>query len=313
MSADELVIVDALGNEHVFPAGMDPKKAAAIVQAQGTSTAAPGSPLKASIGERLLAAGSDLASGALKGAQHTVLDVGQAVHQIPGVSMFVDTLYGAPSGLSQEAFRQANEATKYENLTQRVGGALETAAEMAVPVTRVAELTPTAAKAGAKFQSVMSAAKNVPVDVSQVGDIALRTKELADRGGTMPRAISKLLNRLTDPSQAPMAYEEARDFASNISRLSADEFNRLTPVIKDQVVKLRVALNDANRRAAATVGKGELYADAMKEFAQAKRIESVWNAVKGGVMRGLPYGIAGGAAGLGYEAMKKVWDLGRGE
>jgi hypothetical protein len=38
----------------------------------------------------------------------------------------------------------------------------------------------------------------------------------------MPMAVRKFLNRITDPEKAQMNYEEARDFASNISRLSVE-------------------------------------------------------------------------------------------
>lgn len=85
-------------------------------------------------------------------------------------------------------------------------------------------------------------------------------------------AVRKILNRMTDPNKAAMTYEEARDFASNISRLSANEYQRLTPVVAREVANLRVALNEANAQAARQAGKMDEYRAAMREYAQAMRL-----------------------------------------
>src|SRR5207253_11041554 len=102
------------------------------------------------------------------------------------------------------------------------------------------------------------------------GEVALRIQQLADRGASMPQAVSKFLRRITDPEKAEMTYEEARDFASNISRLSANEFQRLSPVVAKEVAGLRVTLNRAVADAAGKAGKGQEYAQAMTEYARAK-------------------------------------------
>lgn len=260
----------------------------------------------------------DVMKGIGKGALHTVLDAGDLASKVPvgmltgkpgeTIGSAVDAMYGTP-GLSEKAFPAAREATAYTNAPQALGGALETVGELVLPSVKAAQAVPTVGKAAAKFQAVMGAAKTIPVDISAPGSIALRIQELAERGGSMPRAVRQFILRVTDPQKAPLAYEESRDFASNISRLSADEFNRLTPVIKDQVVKLRLSLNQANAKAAALAGKGAEYTEAMKEYMRAKQFENVWEAVKKGATKALPYGLAGGAAGLGYEAASKVRDL----
>ena len=130
-------------------------------------------------------------------------------------------------------------------------------------------LWPTRAAAGVKFQQVMGAAKNAPVDISGPGNVALRIQELADRGSSMPMVARRFLQRVTDPNKGPLLYEEARDFASNVSRLSANEFGRLTPKMATEVHKLRVALNKAIGDTAASAGKGPEYWSAMKEYARA--------------------------------------------
>lgn len=173
-----------------------------------------------------------------------------------------------------------------ETFAASVGGVLPTVAEMAIPVggaTKAAyQAFPRVARASAKFQEVMGAAKNIPIETKAVGDAALRIQEMAERGGSMPMAVRKILNRMTDPAKAPMTYEEARDFASNISRLSANEYGRLTPAVAREVSQLRVALNEANAQAAKAAGKMDEYKSAMREYAQAMRIrDAVDTAIKG--------------------------------
>lgn len=188
-----------------------------------------------------------------------------------------------------------------ETFSGKVGEALPTVAEIAIPGgvgTRAAiNAIPRVARAGEKFQEVMGAAKNIPVDVKEVGDVSLRIYQLAERGGALPMAVRKLLNRMTDPNKAPMLYEESRDFASNISRLSADDFGRLTPAVAREVANLRVAINQANLRAAQAAGKGAEYSAAMKEYAQAMRIRNVVNAAIDGAKKSAPYATAAGLGG----------------
>ncbi len=231
------------------------------------------------------------AKGALKGAAHTAIDLGQLVHQIPGVSKAVDTLYGQP-GLSEASFPSAREQTAYTNTAQRLGGAVETAAEMAAPVGHAADAVPTAAKAGAKFQEVMGAAKDLPVDTELAGQAALRVHQLSERGASMPMAVRKFLLRVTDPEKADMTYAEARDFASNLSRLSSQEYQRLTPVVGREVANLSATLNKAIGQTAAKAGKGQLY--------------GVFDAVVAGAKKSAPWA---GAVGVGTYLGKQLADI----
>lgn len=277
--------------------GGAPADAASAVPAQESRL----TQLLASIGT----GAKDVAVGAAKGAAHTAIDLGQAVHQIPGVSSAVDALYGL-QGLSKTAFPEARTSTAYSNPTQMAGGAIESLAEMAVPVTKAAGAVPTIAKAGQKFESVMGAARNVAVNTEAPGQVALRINQLAERGGSMPMAVRKFLGRITDPNKAQMTYEEARDFASNISRLSANEFQRLTPAVAREVATLRVSLNQVIADAAQQAGKLPEYRAAMREYAQAKKIKSAVDAAISGAKKGVPYA---SATGLGYWMTQKVRSL----
>lgn len=267
---------------------------------------------------------TDVAVGAAKGAAHTALDLGQAVRMIPGVGATTDAIGNAIGGVASKALygtatppvsgdtalSQARDQTAYTNAPQMAGGALETAAELALPVTKAAEAVPSVERAGKAFQSVMSAAKNVPVDVNGPGQVALRIQQLSERGGSMPMAVRKLLARITEPNGAPFTYEEARDFASNISRLSANEYGRLTPVVAREVANLRVALNGAVADAAKQAGKLGEYRSAMREYAHAMRIRGAIESVAEGAKKSVPYATA---AGAGYWLTQKVRGMIAGE
>lgn len=182
-----------------------------------------------------------------------------------------------------------------------IGGAMVPAVPAAV------DAIPNAERAGKNFQEVMGAAKNVPINTEEPGNAALRVWQLADRGGSMPKAVRNLLARMGDPEKPPLAYEEARDFYSNISRLSAAEQQRLTPVMKRAVGELRAALDAANEGAAGEVGKAELYRAAMKEYRNAARLRGVADAsVKYGKRAAVTGAV--GAAGLGAAKALGVLD-----
>jgi len=173
-----------------------------------------------------------------------------------------------------------------------------TLATAAVPaLARGAASIPTRAKAGVKFQQVMGAVGDKPVDIARAGDSALRISQLAERGGSMPKAVRDLLRRATDPGKGDISYKELRDFYSNISRLSADESKRLTPVVRKELNTLRAAMDEALAKTAASGGQEEVYRAAMREYALASRIrEFAEKATKYGA------GIAG--AGAAYNMLK---------
>lgn len=184
-----------------------------------------------------------------------------------------------------------DQATTPQNTGERIGYVAEKAIELGVPAVRGGQVAvraiPSAERAGAAFQEVMGAARNIPIDVSKPGNVALRIMQLSERGGSMPKAVRDFLKRITDPEKGAMTYEEARDFASNISRLSADEFRRLTPVIGKEVHALRVTLNNAVEQAAMKAGKGAEYKRAMWEYrANARLKEAAEKAIKYGVPAG---------------------------
>lgn len=254
----------------------------------------------------------DRAGDALESAAHTAEDyvLGGVLRSGVGGTLYDVAKTGAtiyaPGSRLANPLAQRPEWTKPRNTAETAGMVSEKVAELAAPAALAKSAVPTFARAGANFQEVMGAAKNVPINISGPGNQALRIMQLAERGGTMPKSVRDFLKRVTDPEKAPMTYEEARDFASNISRLSADEFNRLTPVMRREIGTLRVALNDSVASAAKAAGKLPQYQAAMKEYAQRAKLDhmrdDVWNAAK-------RYAVPGGIA---YYAMRKLGDAAHG-
>ena len=244
------------------------------------------------VGDQLLANVRNVADfglGAVKGA----------------IGSFAD-MAGAISPTLGPAARAARPYLEPTSDQQRAGRTVEQVAEVAVPVGGALiggarAVLPSAARAGSKFQSVMRSAEHVPVDIAKSGDVALRIQQLAERGGSMPKVVRDFLKRATDPAKGDLTYGEARDFLSNISRLSADEFKRLTSVVRREVGGLREALNEAVHRAASQVGKGDEYLAAMREYRRAARGREMKDtAVKYGVRTGLgALGLYGAGKALG--------------
>lgn len=222
---------------------------------------------------------------------------------------------GAGAGLaaSQVATRDTAPAPTVAGNVQTMAeqGALAAGGEgLARGASAALQAMPRVSRAAGNFQTVMNAAKDVPVDIEAPGKAALATMQLADRGGTMPRAVNKFIQYVTDPKRGDFTYAEARDFASNISRLSASDYQKLTPVMARSVADLRVALNQSVADAAQQAGKGAEYRAAMTEYAQAMRVRDAIDAAVAGAKRGLPYASATAVgAGVGAWLTSRVRSL----
>lgn len=129
-------------------------------------------------------------------------------------------------------------------------------------------------RAAQNLQDAATAAKGVPINVEKVGEQGLRAIDLQATGARMPRAATQFMRRITDPAQGEMTFEEARDFYSNLSRLSANEYNTLNPTMQRQIALMKQALHEALTEGAETVGKGSQYASGIKEYARAAKFAS---------------------------------------
>lgn len=224
--------------------------------------------------------GMDIVKGAAKGLGRSVAGIADMAVQASPLGV-ADRALG--TNLSGQTSAAINRATpEYTNDAQRLGGTMETAAEMAVPIVRGAQAINTVMRTGpaaAKFAEVAKAANQIPVDLEAPGRVALRIADLAQRGGGSnfgPAPVRQFIQWATDPKKANMTYEVAKDFASNISKLSSKEMAALPDSMKYQIHELRVVLNKAVGEAAAKAGKGREYAEAMTEFARAKKLQRLF-------------------------------------
>lgn len=150
---------------------------------------------------------------------------------------------------------------------------------------KVASVIPTRAKAGAKFQEVQQAVGDVPIDASDVKQSVLGMRQLSRRGTSMPTGAAQLEKRIAPTVTGgprgmrwsmvaegpPMKYTEARDFYSNLRRLSAVEAKRMNPNMRRKLNELLASLDQTLEKTAATGGKDAVYRRAMKEYAVASR------------------------------------------
>lgn len=178
----------------------------------------------------------------------------------------------------------------------------------------VADRIPSFERAGAAFKDVSAAAGKVPVDLNEPAATAFRLMELRDSGNYMPRSVAKFLQEATDPSKPAMTYDRVRDFASTASRLSVDEYNRMTPNVQRLVGQFARQLNDAAGDAAGSVGKQQAFEAAMQEWRSAAKLAGMKQGARslGAKMAtGAAMGAAG-AAGAGlvaYPFRHTLYDL----
>jgi hypothetical protein len=162
-------------------------------------------------------------------------------------------------------------------------------------------------KASRLFNEVAIAAKDEPIQISdEVYDALKDIKQLKDTGARVPMAASKLANRLNNVDEE-LHWDEAKRFYSNISRLSANEYQSMAPQANAAVAKLARALGSDLNDAAASVDKGDEYRQAMQIWgttrAWQKFSSNAWNFAtdKAGAA------LAGAAGGGGmYYGVKKL-------
>jgi hypothetical protein len=175
-------------------------------------------------------------------------------------------------------------------------------------VSKLIDMVPNAERAGQAFNAVKDVVGEHPVAMTdELSESLMRYRQLVDAGGSRSLAVEKLLQRATNPDKGPLTFNEARDFYSNISRLSADEAQRLTPVMRRQVGQIASDFGDAIANTAEQGGKLNQFQNAMKEYSRAMALrdaksEAARNALKYGAGAAAS-ALGGGVAGYG---IKKV-------
>jgi hypothetical protein len=175
-------------------------------------------------------------------------------------------------------------------------------------VSTLMDMVPNAKRAGDAFNAVKNVVGDHPVAVTDdLSNSLMRYRELVDAGGSRSLSVEKLLTRLTNPDKGALTFNEARDFYSNISRLSADEAQRLTPPMRRAVGQIANDFGETIADTALRGGKLQQFQGAMSEYAKAMQLKDLKADM---AAHGIKYAAtaAGSAigAGAGGYAVKKL-------
>lgn len=158
----------------------------------------------------------------------------------------------------------------------------------------VADAIPTRAKAGKLFDKTMAAAKDQPVDFSRSMPHLERTQQLAAAGASPLRPADLLYNRINTVN--PVPYGEARDFASNLSRMSAADKMATNPQMAREASLLSRSLNQDIGDAADKAGVGDDYRNAMSTYRSAARNSEMAKTAGKMALKAGKYALPAGAA-----------------
>lgn len=142
---------------------------------------------------------------------------------------------------------------------------------------------PSKARAAQALRAVETAAKDVPVGMTMTDPAVQGFRDFVNTGGRNARVMTKLGKRLD--TGEPMNFPEARQFYSNVSEMSARPgvFRRAiespsAPKMRYQLGGVRQAMNQDLTNAAESVGMGDKYTQALREYANAARLNKVLKA-----------------------------------
>lgn len=132
-------------------------------------------------------------------------------------------------------------------------------------------MIPSTAKAGEAFSAIakQAGAAGTQVPLSSVARPLIRLGELDDTGVTLPKAVRQLAKE-----SGPIDYRKARDYASSISGLSAEEQMNLKPEMSRVLGDLRKGIHSDIGDAISPLGLRADYEDALKEYASGSKINN---------------------------------------
>ena len=171
------------------------------------------------------------------------------------------------------------------------------------------KISPTAMKAQAAglLQSVAHDANQVPVQLDNAGDAAMRLMDWQGKTQLGP-TVNKFLNRITNPKAGPLTYEDARDFYQLLGRMSVNETTKLAPAVQRDLTQMVVGLKQDIGNAADTVGRASDYYQGLGDYATASKYQDMLNDAKDFMSKQVIQGIAKGVgAGAGGTAAYGLW------
>lgn len=244
-----------------------------------------------------------------------VRDVKSLVDDVPhyfggmGASDYIDLALGRPPGTTYENLTQANEL---QNMRQRVGAGAEIATFAVPSAIGAAKNVFSTAKAAQSFNDIMRAAATQYGDLGPTALSALQAEDNMAHGASgYPTVVKKFLDEYVHNPNAPATtYQEIRKWATNFNDIALEEKKAMSGIAKAHVADMKVLVNQAAADAAAKVGKGADYIQAMNDYAAAKRNQAyAWAALKGTAIGGLLVGGERAAQQYGSWLYKKAGDL----
>src|SRR5215472_16327813 len=154
--------------------------------------------------------------------------------------------------------RKAGEAAKYAAILQPLGDF-------------ISARFPSRKEAGDTINDVKNDIGSNPVDTSQTRTAAQRANQLRTQvGAFMPAPLRKYVTRINDQTQGPLTFAEARDFYSQLTKLSLPERLKTGGEMKALVNEVTARLGGALESAANQAGRWD-YGDAVRNYSLAMR------------------------------------------
>lgn len=209
----------------------------------------------------------------------------------------VETARGVAS-MGEHPVKGAVDAVKgVAHMAEMPGMVMGAPAAEGVPaaIGKVLEKLPTATRGASRLNEVEEAAGHLPVSLTRTEEHLMKASSMADNGATLPTPIKKLLKRYEKGES--LDYSDAREFYSNLSRLTAKDSMSLSPSMKRQLGLIVQALRDDIGTTAAQVDKAAQYYGGLKDYARAKKAARIGNILReAATSKAVKYGLGGAAA-----------------
>lgn len=171
---------------------------------------------------------------------------------------------------------------------------------------------PSKAAASAKFEQVMNAAGDLPVESADAAKAVARAYELKRTTKTTPPGVLRAFNELSQQTdilgnKVPLTLRETSDMASAAGRLSSSERQGLNRPMKAQVTAFYDAIKTANRDTATKAGMGELYDQAINEYRRANTLGAAADVLRKYAVRAVFYAALGAGGTAGHDIYRKFF------
>jgi hypothetical protein len=249
---------------------------------------APSAPAAQPVGERPVG-GPHAVLDVLRSAPGALADIGKGAAKgafqmlgSPGAATDPPSVPGGFERKEPLPFATALSAPSV-NTAETIGSYIPTALSLFAGGKGVGSLLPSTERAALNFRRAEDVAGKVAVDVSRFARPALEAQHLnAVTGDPLPPIMRKAFQSV-QPTTNPLTYEDARLMASSAGRKAVQQSlqpQQLTGPMKAHTGALASGLDEATQEAATRAGVGDVHANAMREYRQAKALENAAHVAK---------------------------------